>query len=439
MAEPSKTRTRGTLGPVLLVNFIGTLGYTIAIPFMVFLVTRFGGNAFVYGIVAAAYSVFQFLAAPVLGRWSDRRGRRKILLLSQIGTLVSWIIFGVALFLPDAALFSVDAPLVGAFTVSAPLLAIVVARALDGLTGGNISVANAYVADISTDADRSRNFGRMGVAANMGMILGPALAGVLGATALGETLPVMAAAAVSLVAAVFIAVALPESKRCLEPPGGRREEAAQILGQECRDCMAAAEAKRCRKAQVWRNPNVFFMLTLYFLIMLSFNFFYTAFPMHAAANLGWTVAKMGAFFASLSFLLVVVQSAALPWLAKRFPEPALIIAGLFFLGAGFALMRSHDIVLLYLAAAFFAMGNGVMWPSVVSMVSKVAGDEAQGEVQGLAGSAGSLASIIGLVLGGVAFSAIGAGTFLIAAGLAYLSFFLSMRLPKLELVSKPAR
>lgn len=184
---------------MLLVNFIGTMGFTIVIPFLVFLVVRFGGNALIYGLVAATYPAFQFLAAPILGRWSDRYGRRRVLLFSEAGTLVSWLVFGVALFLPSIQLFSVDSPTFGQFTVTLPLAVIFLARALDGLTGGNISVANAYVADVSPRADRNRNFGRMGVASNLGMIMGPALASVLGVTRYGEVLPVFAAALIALV------------------------------------------------------------------------------------------------------------------------------------------------------------------------------------------------------------------------------------------------
>jgi MFS family permease len=95
------------LFPILTVNFIGTLGYSIVIPFLVFLVEQFGGNAIVFGIVGATYSTFQLIGAPLLGKWSDRYGRKRILLLSQLGTLFFWAIFGVALFLPIIPLFKV--------------------------------------------------------------------------------------------------------------------------------------------------------------------------------------------------------------------------------------------------------------------------------------------------------------------------------------------
>ncbi|MEM9070850.1 MAG: MFS transporter [Myxococcota bacterium] len=406
---------KASLGPVLLVNFIGTLGYTIAIPFLVFLVTRFGGDAVVYGIVASTYSFFQFLGAPILGRWSDRFGRRKILLLSQAGTCFSWILFGIALFLPENIKVEI-----GARALSLPLLIILIARAFDGLTGGNISVANAYVADISNDENRSKNFGRMGIASNLGMVLGPAIASILGATALGEVVPIAAAAGISFVGIVFIAFRLPESVRC--PKGHHaRHDAAQTAGQETRDCVRAHQQSKHPMGELLRTPEIGAVVALNFVIMASFSFFYTAFPINAATRLGWTVAELGAFFATLSLMLVIVQGPVLGWLSSRTNERQRIIAGLAILSGNFALMQLASPVALYIAAGLFALGNGVMWPSMVSTVSKAGGDELQGAVQGLAGSAGSLASVVGLALGGIAYEAIGPWTFLISAAFALLA------------------
>ncbi|HSH74890.1 MAG TPA: MFS transporter, partial [Longimicrobiales bacterium] len=129
--------------PILLVNFIGTLGFGLVLPFLVFLVTDWGGNAFVYGLVGATYSAFQLVGAPILGRWSDRYGRRKVLLLSQAGTLVSWLIFLVAFALPVREVLTFESAATGPVVLTVPLLVVFVARALDGITGGNVSVANA--------------------------------------------------------------------------------------------------------------------------------------------------------------------------------------------------------------------------------------------------------------------------------------------------------
>jgi MFS family permease len=146
-----------SLFPILLVNFVGTLGFSIVLPFLVFLVTKFGGNAIVYGLLAATYPAFQLIGAPVLGRWSDIFGRKKVLLLSNVGTSVGWILFLFALSLPSEKSFSIDIYFLGTFVINIPLLVLFLARAIDGITGGNISIANAYLADLSSDRTRSKN------------------------------------------------------------------------------------------------------------------------------------------------------------------------------------------------------------------------------------------------------------------------------------------
>ncbi len=218
-SSPRRSPGRGvevSLAPILSVNFVGTLGFSIVLPFLVFLVTRWGGNALVYGVMGATYSGFQLIGAPILGRWSDVYGRRRILLLSQLGTLASWIIFVAAFLRPEEPLATIDSRILGRFALTLPLIVMFVARAADGITGGNVSVANAYLADITEEADRNANFGKMAVSANLGFIVGPAVAGLLGATAWGELLPVLAGLAISLVATLIIVLKLPESPGFVE-------------------------------------------------------------------------------------------------------------------------------------------------------------------------------------------------------------------------------
>ena len=171
---------QASLFPILLVNFVGTLGFSIVLPFLVFVVMKFGGNAIVYGLLAATYPAFQLIGSPILGKWSDTYGRKKILLLSNIGTSIGWLLFLFALFLPSNS-FNIHIG-IGTFVVVVPLIVLFLARAIDGITGGNISIANAYLADLSSDATRSKNFGKMAISSNLGFIVGPALAGILGGT-----------------------------------------------------------------------------------------------------------------------------------------------------------------------------------------------------------------------------------------------------------------
>jgi DHA1 family tetracycline resistance protein-like MFS transporter len=394
-----------SLFPVLTVNFLGTLGLSIVLPFMVFLVTRLGGNGLLYGVLSAAYPALQLVGAPVLGRWSDLYGRRRILLLSEAGTLAGWGLFIVGTLLPVTVLYRSEGGPLGAFAVTVPFLVLFLARAVDGLTGGNISVAYAYVADVTSEADRNRSFGRMAVSSNLGFVVGPALAGVIGATALGMTLPAMVAAGISFCAILMIALGLPESR--------------PISTEEKKETVPLRRALE--------RPYVAFMLVLYFLIYLGFNFFYTSFPVHVVRALHWDVRNTGNYFAVLSLLMVIVQGPVLSFLTGRVSNVALVLAGGAILGSSFVLLTIPSAAVYYAAAALFALGNGVMWPSFLAILS-IASGEFQGTVQGFASSAGSAASIIGLLAGGLLYDVIGARVFLVAAGIIFLVTLLSARL-----------
>lgn len=145
------------LFPLYTVTFIGTLGFGIILTFLVFLVTDYGGTLLSMAYCASTYSAFRLIGAPTLERWSYLYGRKKILLLSQVGTLLSWIIFFAALFSPVIPLQEVRSDLLGTFTVTLPLLAFCLARALAGATGGSVSVANAYLADLTPEEEINKN------------------------------------------------------------------------------------------------------------------------------------------------------------------------------------------------------------------------------------------------------------------------------------------
>ena len=421
-----------SLFPLLLINFTGTIGFSIVLPFLVFLVTDFGGNAILYGILAATYPAFQLIGAPILGRWSDTYGRKKILLLSHGGTLAGWIIFLIALFLPVNNLFSVNTTILGAFTITLPLAVLFLARAIDGVTGGNVSVADAYVADISSDENRGKNYGKMAISSNLGFIVGPALAGILGATIYGEALPVLAALILSSIVLVVIAFVLKESKTLILQEIPEKSNVGKVFSFESKECYKTLNPKKLKFRDVFRLKHVSFLLVLNFLVFLGFNIFYTSFPIHAVVGLGWTVTSIGVFYAVLSSIMVLVEGPVLRKALKKFSEEQLVIIGSVILGTNFIFFIVPNVALLYGAAVLFAIGNGLMWPSLLSILSKRAGTVYQGTVQGVANSFESLASIIGLMVGGLLYSLLGATTFLISAGVIFTVFIMSFRLLRIR-------
>ena len=422
---------RTPIFPLLLVNFIGTLGFSIVLPFLVFLVMKFGGNAVVYSLLAATYPAFQLIGAPILGRWSDIYGRKKVLLLSNVGTAIGWILFLVALVVPFEETFSITLISFGTIVVVVPLLFIFFARAIDGITGGNISVANAYLSDISSDENRSKNFGKMAISSNLGFILGPALAGILAGTVYGEILPVLAALLLSLVTLFVIGFLLRES-RIKSNPIVIPEEGTirKVFAQECKDCYEPASPIKPKFGDVFKIKHISFLLVLYFLIFLGFNIYYASFPAHAASELKWSVTQLGIFYAVLSGIMVFIQGPVLRKALKKFSEEKLVILGSIILATNFVLFFSNNIISVSSAVVLFALGNGLMWPSFMSILSKRAGTVLQGAVQGVAGSVGGLASIIGLIGGGVLYNLIGGATFLISAAVIFSVFVMSFRLLK---------
>jgi len=397
-------------GPVLAVQFIGTLGYSIAIPFLVFLVSDFGGRPWTYGIVGATYSACQLVGAPALGRWSDRAGRRPVLIISQAGTMLAWVVFLVALMLPLES--------VGTFagaTLTIPLLLVFAARALDGITGGNISVANAYVADLTRQDKAARRvaFGRMGMAASLGFAVGPAIAGVLGATIDGYIGPVAAAAGISGVATMLCFALKEPSARSPEGPEPQ-PAVARVMGQQHKRCDRRAEAIH---PTALREPKVVALLVATFVLFLAFNLFYAGFPIHASQSLGWDAGRMGALFTVMAGFMIVAQGPLLGLASERYAAPTVFGLGIASLAASFVGFSIDHGAAPYVAAALFAIGNGLAWPTFQARLSDTVSDEQQGTVQGAAASAGSAASIVGLILGGALYSSLEAWLFVAGAAL----------------------
>ena len=175
---------------------------------------------------------------------------------------------------------------------------------------------------------------------------------------------------------------------------------------------------------VFKLKHISFLIVLYFFIFLGFNIYYTSFPINAVAVLNWSITQMGVFYS--------VQGPILRKALKKFSEEKLIVIGSLLLGMNLTLFVSDNITLIFGAVVLFALGNGLMWPSFMSIFTRFAGTIHQGAVQGVASSIGSLASIIGLVVGGLLYNSIGVSNFLIPDGFIFLVFILSFRLLKIS-------
>jgi MFS family permease len=421
------TRLSKPFAAILMANFTGTLGYSIVMPFLVFIVHDWGGNALIYGITAATYSAFQLVGSPVLGRWSDTWGRKRILVLSQFGSLFSWLVALAGFFVPMIALTKVDSSLFGEFTLTLPLLLLLVARALDGLTGGNDAVANAYVADISPPDQRSANFGKLTASGNLGLVLGPALAGALVTTAMGYELPVIVTAAVCFAATMLIWFNLSDEKPLAE--AAEPAPACALTASTCRNHLTRtdrpATAATISVSAMLSLPRVPLLLSGSFLVYLAFSMFNIALPVYVVQTLDWSPGKMGAFFAVMSLIMVVVQGPVLKKLSKVCSDAMLVAMGGLILGCGFLLLDTTRDVTLFSAAALIAIGNGLMWPLIVASLAKRAGEH-QGAVQGLAGSVAATASIIGLLAGGLLFDVFQGGLFVAASLLTFVVMLLAL-------------
>ena len=181
--------------------------------------------------------------------------------------------------------------------------------------------------------------------------------------------------------------------------------------EEPKECFRIEGANKASARELLKIRCLPVLLAIYFLVMAGFSFFYIAFPIHAVKGLAWSVTQTGAFFATLSLLMVVVQGPILARAAKILSDQTLVICGSLILSLGFVLFVSGETALVYLGAALTALGNGLMWPSVMSRLAKRAGQVYQGAVQGFASSLGAVAGIVGLVAGGLLYNWLGPWVF----------------------------
>jgi DHA1 family tetracycline resistance protein-like MFS transporter len=356
---------RSPLVVIFTTVFIDLVGFGIVIPVLPFYAegTRFNATPRTVGLLFASYSVMQLIFSPVLGRLSDKHGRRPVLLVSIIGTGIGFLILGFA----------------------TTLWMLFLGRILDGITGGNISTAQAYIADITTKEDRAKGMGLLGAAFGLGFMFGPAIGGIL--SQWGVAVPFLFAAALCFANATLLYFTLPETVTADHPA---RTSAARGRGLS-------------QLIQSLRQPRLGFVLIIYFMFIVAFSIMTTTFSLYTMFRFGYDAKHNGYLFAYVGVLAVIIQGGLIGRLVKRFGElPLVIVGALFFAGSLFAVPfvgpNAGGLLALLIGGGIFSAGNSLATPSLTSLASKTAGRGEQGGVLGVTQSIASLARAVGPAL-----------------------------------------
>jgi len=363
---PSLPAARVSWLPIFLIVLIDVLGLTIVLPLLPLYAEAFGASAFVAALLVPIYAACQLVAGPVLGDLSDRIGRRRVLLLSQAGTFIGFM------FIASAS----------------SLWMIVVGRVLDGLTAGNLSVAQAYLADSTEAKNRTRAFALIGIAFGIGFLLGPAATAFL--SRFGMSVPLYCAAGLSLTSMVCTRLLLPaDGARPRPVSAGAELPAGRRLGL----------LEWGRYAGFFRRPVLGGVLAEFFFYQMAFAMFISGFALFAERRFSWhgkafTPHEIGLLYAFSGLLGILVQGGLIGRLVRLLGEPRLIALGLCTMGAGYALMGHVEPVgPLLLAVALASIGNSVLRPSLTTIVTQVVPDAERGVALGLMQSLASFASI----------------------------------------------
>jgi len=368
---------------IFLTIFVNLVGFGIIIPLLPFYAETFGASPLQIGLLFAVFSLCQLAAAPALGDLSDRYGRRPVLVFSLAGTVVSFVMLAVAHSV--AMLFA--------------------ARIVDGLSGGNISTARAYVADVTAPKDRARAYGLIGAAFGLGFIFGPALSGVL--ARISYTAPIWAAAAITLVATVMAWAWLPETvHRARAGTGNPFRYLPALL----------------------KRPLIRRMLVIDFVYWCSFAMFQTTFALFTARRFGFDAPKTGYVFAAFGVLGAIIQGGFIRPVVRRVGDKPTFMLGLVCGACGLVVSALvHSLLLFLLALVPLAFGIGFGHPTIASLVSLVAHGDEQGRVQGAAGAVESLGRTIGPVWGNASLEQFGEATpYISAAALLIMTLLLSI-------------
>jgi MFS transporter, DHA1 family, tetracycline resistance protein len=343
---------------IFLTVFIDILGFGIVIPVLPLYAEHFGATTWEIGWLVGIFSLSQFFFSPVWGKISDRVGRKPVLLIGMIGTVVGYLLMGMA----------------------KVVLVLFIARLIAGVASANIGTAQAYLADISSPETRARAMGLLGAAFGLGFVFGPALGGWAGVT-FGYASPMFIAAGLAALNFFFVLGFLPESHTT------RSEKRARIF------------------PELWENVNVqtyLFSFFCYFLVIAGFSMMTTIFALFLKHRFDLDARHTGYILAAIGIVGVIIQGGLIGRLVKRFGEASLALVGTLIMGAGLVgLAMSRQFSTMLAASAAVGVGNSLLMPTLSALASRSASAEWQGRALGVVQSGGSLARWFGPVIAGV--------------------------------------
>jgi len=382
-------KQKSALPLIFLTVFIDLLGFGILIPILpAFAKKVLLVDETAIGITIAIYSFVQFLFNPILGRISDKYGRKPVIVVCLLLNAMGYVIF--------------------AFTRSFTLL--IISRVVGGIGGSSIAVAQAYIADVTTKETRSKGMGMIGAAFGLGFVFGPLIGGLLSnygyiATGLGS-------ASFSFIAFIVTMILLPESNK--------NKQVNSVIGRKIINFDALAKA--------FMNPNLAILISLFFILTFSFANIYGTFALLGIQVYGFTDLQNGYIFGILGLTSAAIQGGLIGPLDRQFGKKKLLIAGSFFITAGLAVIPyAGNFLNLALDCVVLSIGTGMLQPTVLSLISEVASDAEQGITLGVNQSMSSFARVLGPLWGGFAFEYLGYPfPFITGAAFTFMIFLAAM-------------
>ncbi len=343
------------------VVFIDLLGFGIIIPIFPFLIQSYGGNPLIVGILISVYSLFQFIFGPILGRLSDKYGRKPVLVVSSMLNAFSYLLI----------------------FISQDLWLLFVSRVLAGIGGSNIGVAQAYVADVSKSHERTKLMALFGAFFGLGFIFGPFMGGFL-ASKFSLHAPFLLTFAFALTNSLLIFAFLKES---VHSP--KRHLKIELFNYKL-------------TREIMKPKNMGFLLVLFFLVNFSFSLTMGIFPLFTNQIFSWNEEQNGYYFAMIGSVSFINQAFGIRFLLKRTGETMLIRLGLVVISLGFlSIGLANSVTMLLIGGLLFATGFSLINPNTQSLISLESKEDEQGVVMGISNSFASLARVLGPVIGGL--------------------------------------